>query len=316
MQHVLNAQQFSKSDLFRLFKMADRFKKKVKRGKYRSLSRVLEGKHLISLFYEPSTRTRMSFEFAARFLGMHVTTTEDAEQFSSAIKGETLRDSVRVLCGYHPDAIVLRHKETGSAQIAADATCNGVSIFNAGDGKGQHPTQALLDLYTIYSEFGRLDNLTVLLGGDLANGRTGRSLCYLLSKFQNTRFIFLAPKSLQMKQDLLDHLDKHGVKWKFASDMDAAISEADVLYWTRVQLERMSAGDRKKLGGKSPYNLTIRTLPLLKKRAIIMHPLPRVDEISTDIDKDPRARYFEQASNGLFIRMALLHHVLKRKKKK
>lgn len=316
MNHVLESQQFTVTMLLLLFKKADEFRKLVEKKRFKKLSRTLDGLQLISLFYEASTRTRMSFEMAARYLGMQITTTESAGIFSSAAKGETLWDTIRVLSSYHPSAIVLRHNETGACEIAARAAQNNVAIINAGDGKGQHPTQAALDVYTIFREFGRLENLTILLGGDLLNGRTGRSLCYLLSKFKGVQFIFLAPPSLQMKPDIRQHLDKRRVPWKLATNMRDVLPEADVIYWTRVQHERLSQADKRRFNGKSPYRITRQMLQYVKSSAIIMHPLPRVDEINIDVDKDPRARYFEQASNGLFIRMAILWYVLGRKELK
>jgi len=305
-RHILSADQFDQELLFKLFKKAELYRQNIRGG--RDLG--LQGKRMMSLFYEVSTRTRISFESAALELGMTVTMTEAAAQFSSAAKGETLEDTIHVLCEYFPATIILRHPEIGAAKRAAlVAERYGVPIINAGDGKGEHPSQALLDLYTIHRKFGRLTNLVVALGGDLANGRTGKSLCRLLSKFEDNRFIFIAPSNLQMDTEITSLLDQKGLHWK-AADCLLELSEADVIYWTRVQKERMSDEDIEKLGDKAPFQITPEIMHTVKKDAILMHPLPRVDEILSSVDSDPRAVYFEQAGNGMFARMALLDYIL------
>jgi aspartate carbamoyltransferase catalytic subunit len=229
--------------------------------------------------------------------------TENAREFSSAVKGETLEDTIKVLCEYDPDIIVLRHHETGGADRAAaviDRYGYKPSIINAGDGKGQHPTQALLDLYTIKRELGRIDGITVTVGGDLANGRTVRSLVYLLTKFNDVKFIFLSPANLKMGEDIISHLREHNVSFKETECIEDALAETDVAYWTRVQTERGSVNTTLDL------SLGLSEVKRMKKGSIILHPLPRVNEISKEVDDDKKAAYFRQVRNGMLIRMSLL----------
>jgi len=203
--------------------------------------------------------------------------------------------------------IVLRHNEEGAAKRAAGVSS--VPIINAGDGPGQHPTQALLDLYTIRQELGRIDGIRVAMVGDLANGRTVRSLTYLLSKFKDIRVWFVAPPQVAMREDLKALLTENNVPWIETEDLDAVLPEVDVVYQTRIQKERFT--DQKAyLALKGIYRIDIRSLGLMRKYAIVMHPLPRVDEIAPEVDADPRAAYFRQAHNGLHIRMALLNILL------
>ena len=307
MRHILRSQQFDRANIERLFRATDilknAFKSKVGRAKY---SYALFGRLMFTIFYQPSTRTRISFGAAASHLGMKVIGTENAREFSSAIKGETLEDTIEVLCHYLPDVIVLRHHEAGAAERAAlVAEYHGVSIINAGDGKGQHPTQALLDLYTIEHELGRIDGLTVVLGGDLANGRTARSLAYLLTKFERVKLIFVSPPDLRIGVDIKNHLEEHGVRFEETELLLEALEKADVVYWTRVQNDpesyvRLSA----------PYRISSNEMAHFKDNAILMHPLPRVDEIAKEVDSDPRAAYFRQAGYGMYVRMALLQQIL------
>ncbi|MDE2722791.1 MAG: aspartate carbamoyltransferase, partial [Gemmatimonadota bacterium] len=240
-------------------------------------------------------------------LGGEVITTESAQEFSSAAKGETLEDTIRIVEGYS-DVIVLRHYESGSARRAADAAS--VPIVNAGDGPGQHPTQALLDVYTIQKEIGRLDGIRVALVGDLANGRTARSLAYLLTKYDGVKLYFVAPTVVRMRDDIKGYLTEHGVAFEEEEDLMNVMSKVDVVYQTRIQRERF--GDRiqdyERARGK--YIIDVETMSALSENAIVMHPLPRVDEIDPAVDTDPRAAYFRQAHNGVFIRMALLQMVL------
>ncbi len=249
----------------------------------------------------------MSFGAAAKHLGLDVVNTENARDFSSAIKGETLEDTVRVLGEYHPDLIVLRHFETGAAERAAHVSA--VPIVNAGDGRGQHPTQALLDLYTIQQAHGRLDGLTVVIGGDLANGRTVRSLAYLLAKYERVRLIFVAPSVLAIGDDMKAYLTRKHVSFSEELNLDRALQRADVVYWTRIQQERL-APDVRYEDVVHQYTIGTPQLRQMKSSAILMHPLPRVNEISTEVDLDPRALYFHQAGNGMFLRMALMSAIL------
>lgn len=304
--HVLNADQFTPEQLTQLFELADGFREAVAHPKQsRELAQKYQGKQLCSLFYEPSTRTRVSFETAALKLGLGVVSTENAAEFSSAAKGETIEDTVRVLNQYDFAAIVIRHPETGS--VARAAAVSQVPILNAGDGKGDHPTQSLLDVYTIYRHFGRLDNLHVVAGGDLRNGRTIRSLVKMLAKYPGNRFTFISIPELQIAGDIKDILHEKGLTFIETTDMNSAFKDADVVYWTRLQKERLAAGEALDRGS---FNLTTTSIKGLPEKAIIMHPLPRVDEIAAEVDADPRAKYFEQAGNGLYIRIALLDYVI------
>jgi aspartate carbamoyltransferase catalytic subunit len=297
--HVVAAQDFNRVMLEELFATAREMEEVVHQG----ASRILEGHIMASLFYEESTRTRFSFETAMLRLGGSVISTENARQFSSVSKGETLEDTIRILNGY-ADVIVMRHYESGSARRAADISR--VPIINAGDGTGQHPTQAFLDLYTIEKELGRIDNLTIAVVGDLANGRTARSLCYLLAKYRNVRIFMVAPEVVRMRDDIKEYLCRHDVRFSEESDLRAIAPEVDVLYQTRIQKERFGDRTQDYLAAKGVYIVDRGLLRTMKTDSIVMHPLPRVDEITADVDADPRAAYFRQAQNGLFIRMALL----------
>lgn len=303
LHHIIEAQQFDVSTLTHLFQVAKEMEKVVARGgitDYRN--RVMA-----TLFYEPSTRTRFSFETAMHRLGGAVISTENAAEFSSVAKGETLEDTIRILNGY-ADVIVLRHKEVGAAKRAA--AVSRVPIINAGDGPGQHPTQALLDLYTIRMEIGTMDGLRIAMVGDLAQGRTVRSLAYLLSKFQDVRMFFVAPPLLKMKEDILGHLKERNVWYAEGTDLEKVLPEVDVVYQTRIQKERFGdrIADYERCRGL--YIINAHSLRLMRPKAIVMHPLPRLDEITMEVDSDPRAAYFRQAQNGLYVRMALLSLVL------
>ncbi|CAD6265746.1 unnamed protein product [Miscanthus lutarioriparius] len=303
---VIEAQQFDRDALNEIFAVA-REMEAVERGSHGAPSRVLEGYLMATLFYEPSTRTRLSFEAAMRRLGGEVLTTENAREFSSAAKGETLEDTIRTVEGYS-DIIVLRHFESGAARRAAD-TAN-IPVINAGDGPGQHPTQALLDVYTIKREIGTLDGIKLGLVGDLANGRTVRSLAYLIAKYHNIKIYFVSPDVVKMKDDIKDYLNSKGVEWEESSDLLEVASKCDVIYQTRIQKERF--GERIDLyeAARGKYIVDKKVLHVLPKHAVIMHPLPRLDEITVEVDSDPRAAYFRQAKNGLYIRMALLKLLL------
>jgi aspartate carbamoyltransferase catalytic subunit len=297
LRHVIESQQFSRPLLEELFSRA-----KSIREDPQAFSHRLDGRVLAALFYEPSTRTRLSFEAAMLRLGGRTMGTDNAREFSSAAKGETLEDTIRIVSGY-ADVIVIRHNEQGAAQRAAAVSL--VPVINAGDGPGQHPTQALLDLYTIKDEIGRLDGINIAMVGDLANGRTVRSLTYLLSKFRDPRIWFVAPPQVAMRDDIKAHLDEHGVTWSETRDLAAVLPQVDVVYQTRIQKERFTDEDAYR-AVKGVYRIDAAALALMKRDAIVMHPLPRVDEIAPEVDADPRAAYFRQARNGLVIRMALL----------
>jgi aspartate carbamoyltransferase catalytic subunit len=303
LHHVIEAQQFETATLDELFDIAARMEGLVKRG---GTDRY-ENRIMSTLFYEPSTRTRFSFETAMHRLGGRVVSTENAAEFSSVSKGETLEDTIRILNGY-ADVIVIRHHEVGSAKRAA--AVSSVPVINAGDGAGQHPTQALLDLYTIRKEIGRIDGLKIAMVGDLAQGRTARSLTYLLSKYRDIEMFFVAPPLLKMKEDILEHLRERNISYAEETALDRVLPLVDVVYQTRVQKERFGdrIADYEKCRGV--YVIDAHVLSLMKPNAIVMHPLPRLDEITMDVDSDPRAAYFRQAQNGLYVRMALLTLVL------
>ncbi len=257
-----------------------------------------QSKIMATLFYAPSTRTRLSFEAAMHRLGGRVLSTEQARAFSSEIEGEQVEDSIRII-GNYADVIVIRHHEEGGARRAAEVSP--VPVINAGDGNGgQHPTQALLDLYTIYRER-PLDGLSVAIIGELDKGRTVRSLAYLLAKFDRVKMFFVSPPELQMKPDILEYLDEHGVCYELESDIDRVIGEVDVIYQTRIRPERVPD-----IGGLARYAIDSALVRRMKADALILHPLPRTVELDKSVDHDPRALYFRQAVNGLYVRMALL----------
>jgi aspartate carbamoyltransferase catalytic subunit len=298
---VISSQQFSRTILEELFARAE----EIKREPHRFIGR-LSGQVMAALFYEPSTRTRLSFDAAMLRLGGQTMGTDNAREFSSAAKGETLEDTIRIVSGY-ADVIVLRHYEEGAAKRAS--IVSSVPIINAGDGPGQHPTQALLDLYTIRDELDRIDGISVAMVGDLANGRTVRSLAYLLSKFKDIKLWFVAPPQVAMRNDLKAHLDEHNVPWVETEDLESVLPQVDVVYQTRIQKERF-ADPEEYSALKGIYRIDRESMALMRKYAILMHPLPRVDEIAPEVDDDPRAAYFRQARNGLHIRMALLDRLL------
>lgn len=297
-RHAIESQQFDRKFIEKLFADADRLEKNP--------TPSLKGKIMASLFYEPSTRTRFSFESAMIRLGGSVITTENAKEFSSAAKGETLEDSIRVMNNY-VDVIVLRHYEEGASRRAA--LVSNIPVVNAGDGPGQHPTQALLDLYTIKRELGKIDGVTIALVGDLKHGRTIRSLSYLLGKFKKIHIIFVSPQGLRVGNDIKEYLERHKTHYEETEDLEPVIGRIDVLYQTRIQKERfVTEAEYKKY--KGCYQVDKVLVGKMKKKAIIMHPLPRVDEIKPEVDSLPQAVYFNQAKYGVLVRMALLKHLL------
>jgi aspartate carbamoyltransferase catalytic subunit len=301
LRHVIESQQFSRTVLEDLLAHADEIKREP-----HHFSGRLSGRVMAALFYEPSTRTRLSFEAAMLRLGGQTMGTDNAREFSSAAKGETLEDTIQIVGGY-ADVIVLRHYEEGAAKRAA--AISAIPVINAGDGPGQHPTQALLDLYTIRDELGKVDGIRVAMVGDLANGRTVRSLTYLLSKFRDIKVWFVSPPQVAMRPDLKAHLDEHHIPWVETEDLESVLPEVDVVYQTRIQKERFTDLDAYN-AIKGVYRIDNNSLALMRKYAIVMHPLPRVDEIAPEVDADPRAAYFRQARNGMHIRMALLDRLL------
>jgi aspartate carbamoyltransferase catalytic subunit len=298
---ILHGNQFSKKDVSAIIEAAADFEKGLK--KKDSLI-LLKGKILATLFFEPSTRTRLSFETAMQRLGGGVISLGSVES-SSVAKGETLVDTVRTVSQY-ADVIVMRHPRIGSAKEAADAVS--IPIINAGDGAGQHPTQALLDIFTIHKELGGLKNLEVSMVGDLKNGRTVHALVELLSLFQ-ARLYFVSPSVLRMPEEITSSLRQKGIEIEETEDLLKAASHSDLIYMTRIQKERF--GDLSEYEQvKGRYIIDGEFLRRLKKKITILHPLPRVDEISPEVDDNPGAAYFRQVRNGVFVRMALLSMVL------
>jgi aspartate carbamoyltransferase catalytic subunit len=302
LQHVIESQQFTLPMLKELFDLADQMERIVERGG----TLDYQQKIMASLFYEPSTRTRFSFESAMLRLGGRIMSTERAQDFSSVSYGESLEDTIRVV-GNYADVIVLRHNQIGGAQRAA--ALSSTPIINAGDGKGgQHPTQALLDLYTIYKEIKTINGVKVALVGNLFDGRTVRSLAYLLGKFERVKIYFVAPPTLQMKQDMLDYLNRHDVWYTMESDLTKILPEVDVVYMTRMEEEKLPAASIE--APFKRYFLDEDSMNYLRPGAILLHPLPRLNEISPAVDSDPRSAYFRQTKNGVLVRMALLASVL------
>ena len=299
---ILSVDQFDRQKLAYIFARAREMREIV--GRIGGLE-LLKGHVLTCLFYEPSTRTSSSFIAAMERLGGSVIPITQGVQFSSVSKGETLADTVRTLEQYS-DAIVLRHPQTGSAKLAADYA--GVPILNAGDGTGEHPTQALLDLFTIREELGLVDGLRVAMVGDLRYGRTVHSLTKLLLHF-DVSLRFVSPEILRLPLSIMNEVIDAGVDARETHDVADVIKNADVLYVTSVQKERFSDMAQYE-EVKDHYEITPELMEEAKEKMIVMHPLPRVGEIHYAVDDDPRAAYFRQVQNGMFIRMALLAAVL------
>lgn len=299
-RHIIEVGQFDRQWIEALFARAERMRT-LPRGSER-----LRGYILATLFYEPSTRTRLSFESAMHRLGGGVISTENAGEFSSAIKGETVEDTIRMIGGY-ADAIVIRHPEQGAAARAARVST--VPILNGGDGPGEHPTQALLDLFTIMAEQGRIDGLRIALVGDLRFGRTARSLARLLTLTTGTELIYVSPPAVPMGDDVQRAVRASGVAQRSESDLAAILPEIDVVYQTRIQRERFPTREEYE-ASRGVYILNRASYALLKPTATVLHPLPRVDEIATEVDDDPRSAWFRQAVNGVYVRMALLDLLL------
>jgi len=298
---VLSIADFSRKDIEFILKAA---KKMVPIARGERTSRSLEGKVLAVLFYEPSTRTRLGFESAMKRLGGSTVGFADP-MGSSVAKGETLADTIRIVESYS-DAIVLRHPQEGAARLAADFTDK--PVINAGDGAGQHPTQTLLDLYTIWDERGTLDGTRIALVGDLKYGRTVHSLTYALSNF-DVELTFVAPGGLQMPKEVVEHVRELGLPLSMTEDLEKVVPDVDVLYVTRIQKERFpDPQEYAKVAGS--YRIDLEVLRNARKGLIVLHPLPRTTEIATEVDRTPHARYFEQAFNGVPVRMALLSMLL------
>lgn len=298
---ILATSQFTTHDIDILFAEANRIRTKIERGEVLT---SLQGQIIANLFYEPSTRTASSFVAAAQRLGGGIIPISDVH-YSSVSKGENLPDTVRTLEQY-ADVIILRHSEQGQAGVAAAAAKK--PIINAGDGAGEHPTQALLDLYTILRECGRVHDLTVTMVGDLKYGRTVHSLVRLLAMY-GVKINYVAPDSLRMPPQLVYELASRGLQQHETTDLESVLADTDVLYVTRVQKERFKS-EKEYLAVKGSYILTPEIMTRAPRSMIVMHPLPRVDEIDPGVDSDPRAVYFWQVENGLYLRAALLSLVL------
>ncbi len=293
---ILTTEDLSKEDILEIMKVSAEMEALKKE---KGVADLLSDKVIAVLFMEPSTRTRLSFEAAVQNLGARSIGVSDPKT-SSAAKGETLVDMAKTVAGY-VDVIVIRQPQTGGAKEMADAV--DVPIINGGDGSGQHPTQALLDLYTIQKEKGTLENLKIAMVGDLKNGRTVHSLSYALADF-NPEFTFCAPDAIQMPEKIVSDMKLKGIPCRMTADIREAL-KADILYMTRIQWERFDdPAEADKF--KGTFILDKKLILEVNPDVYVMHPLPRVDEIATDVDDMPNAAYFRQAHNGVFLRMALL----------
>ncbi len=297
MNKLLDCKEFTKESLMELFELAAKIKAHPE-----NYTEELKNKVVAVMFFEPSTRTRMSFEAAIQRLGGKMIVTENGKDNSSAKKGETLEDTIRVLDKYS-DAIVMRHSRDDAA-IAADKVSR-VPIINAGSGKSEHPTQALLDVFTIMNKRGSVDGTRLAILGDLKYGRTTHSLLQLISLFDNIEVFGLSKKEFMLPQEYIDFLSSKGIKYTICNSFEELPRDIDVLYHTRIQSERFE-GDF----GKEEFIIDKKVLDTFTDKAMVLHPLPRMNEIATDVDDDPRAMYFEQAENGMYIRMAVLKSIL------
>lgn len=298
---LISITDYSKEDYLRIMELAADFERNPNQ-------RLLEGKVVASLFFEPSTRTRLSFETAINRLGGRIIGFSDSNS-SSVTKGETLHDTIKMVSNY-ADLIVMRHPLEGSARYAAEVSS--VPIINAGDGANQHPTQTLLDMYSILKTQGRLDNINIFMVGDLKYGRTVHSLLMALSEFENPIFNFIAPEELEMPEEYKMFLREKGIRYFEHREFTDIISEADIVYMTRVQKERFSDPIEYEQV-KNVYILRNSMLANTKPTMRILHPLPRVNEIHTDVDSNEKAYYFQQALNGMYTREAIIAHTLKLK---
>ncbi len=294
---LVSIEDYNKKEYLKILDLAAEFEKNPN-------SNILKNKVIATLFFEPSTRTRLSFESAINKLGGRVIGFSDSNS-SSVTKGETLYDTIKVVSNYC-DLIVMRHPLEGSARYASEIT--NVPIINAGDGANQHPTQTLLDLYSIQKTQGTLDNLNIFMVGDLKYGRTVHSLLMAMSKFKTT-FNFISPDELKMPEEYKIYLNNLGLKYYEHKDFTDIISRADIIYMTRVQKERFSDPIEYERT-KNAYVLKNEMLELTKSNAKVLHPLPRVNEIDQDVDSNEKAYYFTQALNGVFIRQAIIATIL------
>lgn len=300
-RHIISINDLSRDDLEHVLTVAGRLKAAAQPA-------LLKNKVIASCFYEASTRTRLSFETAIHRLGASVVGFADSASTSMAQKGETLADTISVISTY-VDAIVMRHPLEGAARMATEFS-GGVPVINAGDGANQHPTQTLLDLFTIYETQQRLDNLHIAMVGDLKYGRTVHSLTQALAKYPGNTFYFISPDALAMPVSITRMLDEKGLRWRCYSSLDAVMPELDILYMTRVQRERLDPSEYANV--KAQFILQAQHLNQVRPNLKVLHPLPRIDEIATDVDRTPYGWYFQQAGNGIYARQALLALVLNR----
>lgn len=298
MKNIISCEQFSRESLAKLFAHADDI-----RNNPQKYENSLKNKVVATLFYEPSTRTRLSFEAAILRLGGKNISTENAREASSAIKGESIEDTIRVVQGYC-DAIVMRHYDKNSAVDAASVA--NIPIFNAGAGSGEHPTQALLDMYTIVRHKTCIDGISVAVVGDLLYGRTVHSLVKLLALYKNIKVYGLSCSALSMPQEYVDYLQARGLKYFYCESFHDVPEDVDVIYQTRTQLERfVNAGMEIE-----EFIIDQSVMNRFSETTLLLHPLPRNAEIAAEVDCDPRALYFEQTHNGMYVRMALLDGVI------
>ena len=300
-KHLISPMDFSKEELNEIFELAEKIISNPK-----EFSHICDGKILATLFYEPSTRTRFSFEAAMMRLGGKILGFSEPNSSSSA-KGETLADTIRMVSIYS-DIIAMRHPKEGSAKVAS--MYSAVPVINAGDGGHQHPTQTLTDLLTIKSQKGKLEGHTIGLCGDLKNGRTVQSLIMAMSRYKDTKFILISPKELVIPEYIREEvLKRNNISFREVENIEEVIEELDILYMTRIQKERFF-NEEEYLRLKDCYILNNEKMQKAKPDMIVMHPLPRVNEIATEVDSDDRAVYFKQAEYGMYVRMALIVKLL------
>lgn len=294
---LISIRDFTKEEILHILETAKEFEQNP-------VQDFLTGKVIASLFFEPSTRTRLSFETAVNRLGARVIGFSDASNTSQS-KGETLKDTIKMVNNY-VDMIIMRHPLEGSSRYASEVA--DVPVVNAGDGANQHPSQTLLDLYSILQTQGTLDGLTINMVGDLKYGRTTHSLLQAMSHFR-TKFVFTAPEELRMPREYKEFLDSKGIEYIETTSLEEHLNSCDILYMTRVQQERFT-DPMEYERVKDCYSLDATMLTNVKENMKILHPLPRVNEISQDVDETPYAYYFKQAENGLYVRMAIISYLL------
>lgn len=302
MKHIVSAAELDREYIDSLLRIAEDIKRSP--SKYAS---SLRGKIVATIFFEPSTRTRLSFESAIARLGGTCISTENAMETSSSVKGETMEDAIKVISNYG-EAIIIRHKDNDAADRAASVATK--PVINAGSGTTHHPTQSLLDAFTIYEKFGSIDGKRIMIAGDLMRGRTCDSLVHILSKYNEVEFYFAAPEGCGIKPELRNFLKKNNCKYHECATIADCIDRVDIVYMTRVQKERFENDLELYERIKDHFILTSDLVARMNHESIILHPLPRIGEIPVSVDTDHRAHYFEQAENGLWMRMAILYELL------